>query len=138
MMAPATSLALLTSTGPASWPSAKAAVMPDIKRAGTPRERRRASCRPAIVTTMKVPPTHTALTTMAHGPMARLGAMTPAAITHKDPAATRRGDARGKSLPTATVDSAAAAPNSGQAQPKTAGSATTLRAMTGKNVAGMM
>lgn len=47
-------------TGPATWPVAKAAVMRRSSGVGSPGTRSRASCRPAIVATIEVPPTWTA------------------------------------------------------------------------------
>src|SRR5882724_5830087 len=117
---------------------ANAEVRADINLVGAPRATLLASCSPAIVITMKVPPTHTADTATDTRLSCRTGSNTPPAMTTRLQPAIFRGATACTIVETAIVDSAAARPNKGQVQPKTAGSGTRLRATAGRNVAGMM
>ena len=67
-----------STSGPASWPMAKAAVIAASSRVGLCGARERASCRPGIVATMKVPPTSSAATSVVAGAEPGLGSNTPA------------------------------------------------------------
>ena len=72
----------LTVKGPAIWPTAKAAViMPTLRDACGPATRN-TSLMPAMVMTMKVPPTHTAAINKVITLSETIGANTPAASTH--------------------------------------------------------
>ena len=97
-----------------------------------------ASCTPAIVMTMKVPPTQTAEMARLRRLACTNGAATPAAMTRRLTAAVLRGGEERKIVVTKTVDTAAATPNNGQAQPNTSGSLNRLRAAAGMKVAGRM
>ena len=81
---------------------------------------------------MKVPPTRSADARTPATPGTKIGAATPAAIASAATVHTRRVPA------TKRVESAAVAPNSGQAQPNTAGSSMMFFAIAGTKVAGMM
>ena len=128
---------LRTSSGPASWPTANAAVMAATRRLA-PGVRSWAACMAASVATMNVPPTVTAETATAGRPAHTTGASTPAAMTAWAQAQTRSGPWRRTSGPAASVDAAAATPKTGHVQPKTAGSEVSARAAAGRKVAGRM
>ncbi|MNC97393.1 hypothetical protein D3C83_150400 [compost metagenome] len=66
------------------------------------------------------------------------GLATPSAMTQALAIHSRRPLSTRAKPPASRVDAVAAAPNSGQAQPKTAGSSITCFAITGTKVAGMM
>src|SRR4051812_25296024 len=109
-----------------------------MSRAGAPFAILRASCNPAIVITINVPPTHTAETKSDARLLEIAGTRTPKAITTRLHPATFQGATVRKTVETVIVEIAAASPNKGQVQPNTAGSLTRLRATAGINVAGMM
>src|SRR5271165_89333 len=104
----------LISKGPAIWPAPKAAVItPTASDAGAPPSRN-ASLMPAMVITTKVPPTQTAEINSVGTLTQIAGASTPAASTHFDRTHNCRGGRSRNSQALKTVDSAAAAPNTGQ------------------------
>src|SRR6185369_10428138 len=117
---------------------ANATVTPAMSLVGAPFAILRASCNPAIVITMNVPPTLTAETTSADRLLWIAGTRTPIAITTRLHPATFQGAAVRKTVETVIVEIVAASPNKGQVQPNTAGSLMRLRATAGMNVAGMM
>src|SRR2546422_898537 len=135
---PRASISRLAKTGPRICPVANAAVMAAISPAPCAPPTCRASCMPTLVTTMKLPPTQSAATRTPPIPGIANGAPTPRAITSWLTAHKRRyGECRERTA-TASVDATAAAPKTGQAQPNTAGSAISSRAIAGIKVAGMM
>ena len=84
----------LTVKGPAIWPTAKAAViMPTPCDACAPATRN-TSLMPAMVMTMKVPPTQTAAVNKVTTLSENTGANTPAASTHCAPFHKRHGGRR--------------------------------------------
>jgi len=87
---------------------------------------------------MKVPPTKSAATMIAAMPGQTTGSATPNAMRRWLAIHSRRLLTTLRSIAVASVDPIAAAPNTGQDQPKTAASWTTCFAITGRNVAGMM
>ena len=100
--------------------------------------RSRANCRPAMVATMKVPPTKTAEAVSIHKDCWHSGSKVPNAMTAWAAAQTfLRGQADSQRDAKAT-DNPAAAPKMGQVRPKISGSETSCLAMVGKYVAGMM
>jgi hypothetical protein len=66
------------------------------------------------------------------------GSATPAAITNAAPIHNPPNPKRLATPPTQMVESAAARPNIGQAQPKACGSGIAVFAISGRNVAGTM
>jgi hypothetical protein len=128
----------VTVYGPTSWPTANAAVIAATSRGAASPATRRPSCSPVIVTTMKVPPTQSAQRSRVATLVRSAGRSTPAAITTCARAQTLRGGAWRHQRPVATVEAAAASPNTGHVQPNTAGSGTSSRAAAGRNVAGTM
>ena len=128
----------LTSSGPKIWPTAKAAVIAAIRREAWSGARARASCMPAIVATTNVPPTQRAEITMPAMPGTSTGIATPIAITACDSAQMIRFGRCADNQPAISVETSAALPNIGQAQPNTAGSAMICFAMAGRKVPGMM
>ena len=76
--------------GPAIWPTEKAAVIMPIPRDAT----RNTSLMPAMVMTMKVPPTQTAAVNKVARLSENTGASTPAASTHWAPVHKRHGGRR--------------------------------------------
>lgn len=108
------------------------------ERVGSPRLRALASCMPAMVATMKVPPTSSAASSTVSADRCSTGTRQPSAISAWLPASTWRRAIFGNARLAKSVEAAAAAPNTGQAAPKTAGSSTTARASTGRKVAGRM
>ncbi|MNS92555.1 hypothetical protein D3C72_1266980 [compost metagenome] len=99
---------------------------------------RRAVNMPAWVITMKVPPTSSAATITAAMCCHSATASMPAAMSAWAACQTRFSSRRRARRGTSRQDTAAARPNSGQAQPKIAGLGITCLAMAGRNVAGMM
>ena len=91
-----------------------------------------------MVMTTKVAPTQMAASAMPAIPGRTSGASTPAAMTRCEPIQTLRVPKRRASGAAARVEAAAAAPNTGQVQPNSAGSPSASRAMAGRKVAGMM
>ena len=81
----------LTVKGPAIWPTAKAAVIMPTPRDACGPTIRSTSLMPAMVMTMKVPPTHTAAVNKVTMLSEITGANTPAASTHCAPVHKRRG-----------------------------------------------
>ena len=125
-------------TGPAICPSAKAAVMRPTSRAACAGARARISCTPASVMTMKVPPTSKADKAMVVAFSQMLGSRTPMPISSWLAAQTLMRPTCRASQPATMVDTAAVAPNTGQARPNQRGSSTTVRASAGRKVAGRM
>ena len=76
---------------------------------------------PAMVMTMKVPPTHTADSSSVGMLTQSAGASTPAASTHFARVHNCQGASPRPSRALAKVESAAAAPNTGQIRPNIAG-----------------
>src|SRR3954464_10108042 len=109
-----------------------------MSRVGVPFAILRASCNPAIVITMKVPPTHTAENTRDARLWWTAGTRTPNAIATRLHPATFLGATVRNIVEAMIVEIAAATPNKGQVQPNTAGSLMRLRATAGMNVAGIM
>ncbi len=81
--------------------------------------RPRASCRPTIVLTMKVPPTRRPATTIAPIPGLMTGSPTPTAMTRDASIQSRRFPRRRANATASSVEKAAAVPKIGQAHPKT-------------------
>ena len=133
--APTTRLTLI---GPAICPRAKAEVSAAISPVARIPPTLRASCMPTIVITMNVPPTNSAASMIGTMPDQTIGSAMPKAMTRWLATQRRRFVTTLRSIAVARVDPIAAAPKSGQDQPKTAGSRMTCLAMTGKKVAGMM
>ena len=93
---------------------------------------------PAMVITMKVPPTQIAETMIEKRLVCTAGSATPTAITNWPYAHARRGCRFPVIEEIRTVELAAATPNNGQIQPNTVGSLIIERAAAGRKVAGMM
>jgi len=74
-----------------------------------------------MVMTMNVPPTHSAANNSAARLVANTGVATPSASTNCAQAQSRRDESAGNRRMANTVEMAAAAPNTGQTQPNTAG-----------------
>ncbi len=127
-----------TMSGPAIWPAAKAAVIRARSGVGSSGRASRASCSPAMVATMNVPPTNTAEAAMAGSVCTNRGRAVPSAITACASAQIRRREPRAAKRATAATERAAARPNSGHVSPNTSGSGARARAMAGRNVAGTM
>ena len=128
----------LTASGPAICPSAKEDVIAAIRRRAPAPATRRASCRPAIVTTMNVPPTSSAEAMMPARPGTASGIATPRAIVRCPAIQSARCESRARTATAANVLTAAAAPKRGHDQAYTAGSGMASRAIAERNVAGMM
>jgi hypothetical protein len=99
---------------------------------------RLASCSAVSVTTMKVPPTHSAATMIVSRFGHNAGNAMPAAMIAWDAIHRRRLPMRRASAATASVDSAAASPNTGHDQPNKGEPCKAVFAITGRKVAGMM
>src|SRR6478735_992348 len=127
-----------TVSGPINCPSADAAVIAATTRDVAAPATSRASWNAAIVTTTKLPPTHSALIRIVASPGASAGAAMPAAVSSVPSATSRRGGTPFRRLAANSVDSPAAAPNAGHAQPNTSGSGSNWRPSAGRNVAGMI
>jgi len=119
-------------------PSAKAEVIVAMRPVARGPATARASCMPASVITIKVPPTRRAATMMPPIAGHATGSATPSAMTRWASIHRRRLPKSRPQRAAASGETAAAAPKTGQDQPKTEGSLTTCRAMTGRNVAGTM
>ena len=129
-----TGLSARTKRGPMICPAAKAAVIRARSDVGLAGSRSRASCMPAIVTTINVPPTRTALMVSPQSDGIASGMAVPIAMVPCASAQTRlRGHAERNRAATMT-EIAAANPNKGQMRPKTSGSSTFCLAMAGRKV----
>src|SRR5260221_403402 len=128
----------LTTAGPTTLPAAKGEVIAAMRRRAAGPATRRASFIPAIVTTMKGPPTSSAEAMMPARPGTPRGIVTPSAITPCPPVHTARSGRLPRKAAAARVLAAAAAPKRGHDHPYTAGSGNASRAIAARNVAGMM
>ena len=126
------------SSGPMIWPAAKADVMTAAARGAALPASRCAASMPDWVMTMNVPPTSSAATMTAAMLCHTATASMPSAITACAPRHTGLSSRACATRGATRQESAAARPNSGQAQPNTAGSGMISRAMAGRKVAGMM
>src|SRR5258707_606382 len=128
----------LITAGPTPWPAWKDQVIAAMRRRAAGPATRRASCIPAIVTTMKVPPTSSAEAMMPARPGTARGIGTPSAITPCPAIHSARSGRLPRKAAAAKVLAAAAAPKRGHDHPYTAGSGNASRAIAARNVAGMM
>lgn len=127
-----------TSSGPAICPAANAAVILASNGVGSAGIRSCASCRPAMLATMKVPPTSTADAASDQSACVINGSAVPSAMAPCASAQTRRRGQPGSHRAAAATETAAASPKIGHVRPNTSGSSTSWRAMVGREVAGTM
>ena len=127
-----------TISGPMICPAANPAVIRPSNTVGLAGIISRAICKPAIVATIKVPPTSTEHRVIDHKELKNKGSSVPIAML---PCASAHNVARGQldiQPETAATDKAAANPKIGHASPNTCGSDVSCLAMVGRNVAGIM
>ena len=119
-------------------PTANAEVIAAIRARARVPAILRASCIPAMVITMNVPPTNRAAIMIPDRPCTTEGSIRPSAIARLPAIQVPRCVMNRPTRAAKSVETTAAAPKTGHAHPKRRGSGTTSLAMTGKKVAGMM